>query len=87
MLAVLGFWRSPTGCWGAGSGPAPCSLFMGVGALLIFFGVALFSAQLVRPLASVLGWPGRRLAGAAGIARPRERDAGTRSGPARPPPR
>ena len=31
---------------------------MGIGALLIFFGVALFSARLVRPLAAVLGCAG-----------------------------
>ena len=39
----------------------------GVGAVLVFFGVALFSAQLVRPIAAVLGGPGDRLAGAPGI--------------------
>ena len=39
---------------------------MGVGALLIFLGVALFSARLVRPLAGVLGWPATRIGGAAG---------------------
>ena len=39
---------------------------MGLGALLIFIGVALFSARLVRPLAAVLGWPATRIGGAAG---------------------
>ena len=39
---------------------------MGVGALLIFIGVALFSPRLVRPLAGVLGWPAARIGGAAG---------------------
>ena len=39
---------------------------MGLGALLIFLGVALFSSRLVRPLAVVLGWPGARLGGVAG---------------------
>ena len=39
---------------------------MGVGALLIFVGVALFSSQLVAPLARVLGWPAARIGGAAG---------------------
>ena len=38
---------------------------MGLGALLIFFGVAL-SSRLVRPLARVLGWPAARVGGAAG---------------------
>src|SRR4029078_3113819 len=40
--------------------------FMGTGAVLIFFGVALFTAQLIRPLAAVLGGPGDRLGGAPG---------------------
>jgi len=39
---------------------------MGVGALLIFLGVALFSSRLVRPLARLLGWPASRIGGAAG---------------------
>src|SRR5262249_16982187 len=41
-------------------------VFMLVGALLIFFGVALFASQLVRPLAHTLGWPATRIGGAAG---------------------
>ncbi|HEU0246604.1 MAG TPA: FtsX-like permease family protein [Gaiellaceae bacterium] len=36
------------------------------GSLALFVGVALLSARLVRPLAAVLGWPARRLGGAAG---------------------
>ena len=47
---------------------------MGVGAVLVFVGVALFSAQLIRPIAAVLGVPGDRLAGAPGDPRARERD-------------
>jgi putative ABC transport system permease protein len=39
---------------------------VGFGILLLFFGVSLNAARLVRPLASVLGWPGTRLGGAAG---------------------
>jgi putative ABC transport system permease protein len=39
---------------------------MGLGALLIFLGVALFSSHLVRPLARALGWPAARAGGAAG---------------------
>ena len=42
-------------------------IWMGVGALLIFLGVALFSSRLVRPLAHVLGWPATRIGGAAGL--------------------
>ncbi len=40
---------------------------MGLGAFLIFLGVALFSSRLVSPLVSVLGWPATKLGGAAGV--------------------
>ena len=40
---------------------------MGLGALLIFIGVALFSSHLVVPLATAIGWPGAKLGGAAGV--------------------
>ena len=65
-LAVLGFLALAYGMWGA-SGTGPVLVFMGIGAVLIFFGVALFTSQLIRPLAAVLGIPGDRLAGAPGI--------------------
>jgi putative ABC transport system permease protein len=39
---------------------------MGAGALLLFVGVALISAWLVRPLAAVLGWPATKMGGSAG---------------------
>ena len=41
-------------------------LSLGFGVLALFFGVALLSPKLVRPIASVVGWPARRLGGAAG---------------------
>jgi len=65
-LAVVGFVALVYGLFGA-SGTGPILLFMGVGAVLVFVGVALFASQLVRPLASVLGVPGDRIAGAPGI--------------------
>jgi putative ABC transport system permease protein len=65
-LAGLGFAALIFGLFGA-SGTGPVLAFMGIGALLVFLGVALFSAQLVRPLAAVLGIPGDRIAGAPGI--------------------
>ena len=65
-LAGLGFLALAYGEWGA-SGTGAVLAFMGIGALLVFLGVGLFSAQLVRPLAAVLGVPGDRLAGAPGI--------------------
>ena len=39
---------------------------MGVGALLIFFGVALFASNLVPALATALGWPAAKIGGASG---------------------
>jgi putative ABC transport system permease protein len=39
---------------------------MGIGALLIFVGIASLSARIVPPLANWLGWPATRLAGAVG---------------------
>jgi putative ABC transport system permease protein len=65
-LAVLGFLLLILGLF-AVHGTGPVLLFMGVGAVLVFAGVALFSAQLIRPIAAVLGVPGDRLAGAPGI--------------------
>jgi putative ABC transport system permease protein len=39
---------------------------MGVGCLLLFVGVAVFSPRIARPLASALGWPAARFFGAPG---------------------
>jgi putative ABC transport system permease protein len=39
---------------------------IGLGCLVLFFGVALLSQRVVRPLASVLGRPAQRIGGAAG---------------------
>jgi putative ABC transport system permease protein len=39
---------------------------LAVGILLLFFGVAANAQRLVRPLASVLGWPATKIAGAPG---------------------
>jgi putative ABC transport system permease protein len=47
--------------------PTGTRLFsLGAGILLLFFGVAANAQRLVRPLASVLGWPAARIGGAAG---------------------
>jgi putative ABC transport system permease protein len=40
---------------------------LGFGILLLFFGVAANASKLVRPLASVLGWPAARIGGSAGL--------------------
>jgi putative ABC transport system permease protein len=67
LLAVAGFAALVYGLFGSGLDTTQILIWMGLGALLIFFGVALFSSRLVRPLAQVLGWPAARFAGAAGF--------------------
>jgi putative ABC transport system permease protein len=62
----LGFASLLYGLFGSGLGTKQILLWMGIGALLIFIGVALFSARLVRPLAAVLGAPAAAIGGAAG---------------------
>jgi putative ABC transport system permease protein len=54
------------GLFGSGLGTTAILLFMGLGALFIFFGVALFASKLVPTLATSLGWPTARVGGAAG---------------------
>jgi putative ABC transport system permease protein len=66
LLAVLGFLLLAYGLFGA-HGTGKVLLFMGVGAVVVFVGVALFSAQLIRPIAALIGVPGDRLAGAPGV--------------------
>ena len=41
-------------------------LLCGVGAILLFVGIALVAPRVVKPLASVLGWPATRIGGFAG---------------------
>jgi putative ABC transport system permease protein len=67
--AILGFAALIFGLFGPGLGTTAILLWMGLGALLIFVGVSLLSAKLVRPLATVLGWPGARLGVAGELAR------------------
>ena len=40
---------------------------LAIGVLLLFAGVAMIAPRLIPPLAGVLGWPGSRLGGAAGV--------------------
>ncbi len=48
------------------SGTGAVLILMGLGAVLIFIGVALLSARVVPRLATWLGWPATRIAGAIG---------------------
>ena len=67
LLGLTGFALLAYGLFGPGLSTAQLLLAMGVGAVLIFFGVAFFSAQLVTPLAHLLGGPAARFAGAPGV--------------------
>jgi putative ABC transport system permease protein len=62
----LGFAALLYGLFADGLGTTEVLVWMGLGALLIFIGVALFAARLVRPLAVGLGEPAARIGGAAG---------------------
>jgi putative ABC transport system permease protein len=66
LLTVLGFASLLYGLFGSGLGTTKVLLFMGLGTLLIFCGVALLAARFARPLAWALGWPASRFGGAAG---------------------
>ena len=66
VVAIIGFALVIYGLFGSGLGTAAVLLSMGVGALLVFIGVALFAAKLVPGLAAILGWPTARFGGASG---------------------
>jgi len=66
LLAAIGFAALLYGLFGSGLDTTAILVWMGLGALLIFFGVALFSSHLVRPLAQSLGWVPARFFGVSG---------------------
>jgi putative ABC transport system permease protein len=66
VLTGLGFAALAYGLFGSGLGTTQILIWMGLGALLIFVGVALFAPHLVTPLVRVLGAPAARIGGAAG---------------------
>jgi putative ABC transport system permease protein len=55
------------GTLGSGIATGPRLLMIGIGILLLFFGVSMNAARVVRPLAAVLGAPARTIGGAPGI--------------------
>ena len=65
-LTAIGFGALLYGLFRGGLGTTQLLIWMGVGALLIFVGVALVASRIVVPLAAVLGAPARRIGGAAG---------------------
>jgi putative ABC transport system permease protein len=68
LLSVAGLAAVGTGLFGGTEGGDAAGL-LGAGAALVFLGVALFSPQLVRPLAAVVGAPFRRFGIAGRLAR------------------
>ena len=67
LMTVAGFAALLYGLFKSGLDTTQVLIWMGLGTLLVFLGVALFSSRLVRPLAHVLGWPATRMGGAAGL--------------------
>jgi putative ABC transport system permease protein len=66
ILTAAGFAALLYGLFGKGLGTTGVLVWMGVGALLIFVGVAMLSVRFIRPLAWGLGWPATRIGGTAG---------------------
>jgi putative ABC transport system permease protein len=66
LLTLLGFAALIWGLFGPGLSTTALLLWMGLGALLIFLGVALLSERLVKPLAALLGWPATKIGGVSG---------------------
>ncbi|HWG56233.1 MAG TPA: FtsX-like permease family protein [Gaiellaceae bacterium] len=66
LTIALGFASLAYGLFGDDLGTTQLLAWMGLGALLIFVGVALFAQRIVRPVAYAVGWPATRIGGAAG---------------------
>jgi putative ABC transport system permease protein len=66
LVTLVGFAALAYSLFAPDLGTTQLLVWMGIGALLIFLGTALFAARLVPPLVRVLGWPGARVGGAAG---------------------
>jgi putative ABC transport system permease protein len=66
LLTVLGFAALSWALFGPDLSTTALLVWMGLGALMIFLGVALLAERLVRPLVTSLGWPSAKIGGAAG---------------------
>ena len=55
------------GSLASGIATGPRLLAIGLGVLLLFFGVSMNASKVVRPLSNILGWPAREIGGAPGI--------------------
>jgi putative ABC transport system permease protein len=61
-LALLAY-----GMFAGGVATTKRLILLGAGSLLLFIGVAQLSTRIVKPLASMLGWPSARVGGIAGL--------------------
>src|SRR3954469_11309363 len=66
-ITVLAIVLASIGNFGSGMTFGERLPFIGLGSLLLFIGVAALSPRFVKPLASVLGRPSQRMAGAPGV--------------------
>jgi putative ABC transport system permease protein len=66
VLTLLGFASLVAGLFVPHLGTTGVLVYMGLGALLIFIGIALLSVRFIRPLAWSLGWPATRIGGTSG---------------------
>jgi putative ABC transport system permease protein len=66
LMTALGFALLLYGLFAGGLDTTAILVWMGLGALLVFLGIALFSSRIVRPLVQVLGAPAARVGGVAG---------------------
>ncbi len=64
---MAGFAALAYGLFGGGLSTSTILVLMGAGAVLVFFGVGLFAAHLVVPLAHALGAPAAQIGGAPGV--------------------
>jgi putative ABC transport system permease protein len=66
LVTLAGFAALLWSLFGPGLSTTALLVWMGLGALLIFLGVALLAERLVKPLAAWLGWPATKLGGVSG---------------------
>jgi len=69
LMALVGLAALLFGLFGHGSDATEAVVWMGLGGLLIFLSLALFSSRLVGPLAQVFAWPATLGGGSAYLAR------------------
>jgi putative ABC transport system permease protein len=66
LFTALGFAALVYALFAPGLGTRTLLIWLGIGAVTVFIGVALLSVRIVRPLASALGWPSARVGGTEG---------------------